>query len=82
MKQVDPRIGLYEHYDPKVCAVTGQLVMGRHHSTLRIKDNYHCCILSKVKLSYEDTQKLKDELLNLIPKVAKKQEVKQNDKQS
>ena len=79
-KQFDPRIGLYEHYDPEVCAVTGQHVSGRHSSTMRIKDNYHFRVLSKIKLNSETKRKLKEELLKLIPKGTKKQEVKQNDK--
>ena len=80
MKQVDPRIGLYEHYEPEVCAATGQRVKGRHNSAMRIRDNYFFRVLSKVKMKSEDKQKLKEELLKLLPKAVKKQEVKQNDK--
>ena len=81
MKQKrDPRIGLYEKYNPLVCAATGQHVDGRHSTTMRLKGNYFCRVLNKLNLNTKEKEALKNKLLKLIPATEEKQGEVKHDK--
>lgn len=64
-KPFDPRIGKHGVYPPTVCAATGQMVNGRHNTSIALRDGYYCRVLNKWQ---GDKQALRDELLVILPK--------------
>ncbi len=61
---MDTRIGRDGAYEPLVCAITGQLLSGRHAVTFALVDGYFYRVLSKAVSQH--SQALHDELLALV----------------
>jgi hypothetical protein len=64
-QKVDPRLGKTGEFEPKVCAVTGQKVQGRHAQTVHLRDGWYFRFLSKC--NWVDVAKLRGELSAVIP---------------
>lgn len=64
-ERLDPRIGQDGGKAPKVCAVSGQSVRGKHQEQRALRDGYYYAVL--VKYKGREPEGLHTELLALLP---------------
>jgi hypothetical protein len=80
---MDERIGKHGGAEPKLCAVTGQEVPGKHSSHYSIGEGYYITILEKVamRMSSNDIGVVQQRMKELIPvpvKVKRKPVIEEN----